>query len=145
MELPPGCRLSIEDKPAPAARDRLSRELGRHNRPYLRNPDWQRLGVFVRDQGGDIAAGLAGHTYGDWLFVEELWVRADLRRRGIGQELIRQAEGRARERGCHSVWLDTFSFQAPGFYPKLGYREFGRLDYPPDHQRIFFQKVLTPE
>ena len=62
-----------------------------------------------------IAAGLAGSTYGDWLFIHDLWVRADLRRRGIGQELLRLAEGRARERGCHSAWLDTFSFQARNF------------------------------
>ena len=89
--------------------------------------------------------GLAGSTYGDWLFIHDLWVRADLRRRGIGQELLRLAEARARERGCHSAWLDTFSFQAPEFYPKFGYREFGRLDYPPDQQRIFFQKRLMPE
>ena len=145
MDLPPGCRLSVEDQPSPAVRDLLGRELGKHNRPFLRNPKWQRLGVFVRDRDGDIAAGLAGHTYGDWLFVEELWVRADLRGRGIGRELVKLAEARARERGCHSAWLDTFSFQAPEFYPKLGYREFGRLDYPPDHQRIFFQKQLTAE
>jgi GNAT superfamily N-acetyltransferase len=103
------------------------------------------LGVFVREPDGDIAAGLAGSTYGDWLFIHDLWVRADLRRRGIGQELLRLAEARARERGCHSAWLDTFSFQAPEFYPKFGYREFGRLDYPPDQQRIFFQKRLMPE
>jgi hypothetical protein len=37
------------------------------------------------------------------------------------------------------------SFQAPEFYPKFGYREFGRLDYPPDQQRIFFQKRLIPD
>jgi hypothetical protein len=41
--------------------------------------------------------------------------------------------------------LDTFSFQGPEFYPKFGYREFGRLDYPPGHQRIFLKKQLTRE
>jgi len=58
--------------------------------------------------------------------------------------LMGQAEGRARERGCHSTWLDTFSFQARGFYEKLGYEEFGRLDYPPGHYRHFMRKRLIP-
>jgi hypothetical protein len=57
---------------------------------------------------------------------------------------VAQAEGRARERGCHSAWLDTFSFQARGFYEKLGYEEFGRLEYPPDHYRHFMRKRLAP-
>ena len=55
-----------------------------------------------------------------------------------------RAEALARERGCHSAWLDTFSFQARGFYEKLGYQEFGRLDYPPDHYKHFMRKPLTP-
>lgn len=39
--------------------------------------------------------------------------------------------------------LDTFSFQAPGFYRKLGVSEFGHIaDYPSGHQRHFFQKCL---
>ena len=53
------------------------------------------------------------------------------------------AEMRALERGCHSAWVDTFSFQAPGFYPRLGYEVFGELDYPPGHKRIFLQKRLA--
>ena len=64
--------------------------------------------------------------------------------RGVGRELMDRAETRARERGCHSAWLDTFSFQARGFYEKRGYEEFGQLDYPPDHHRHFMQKRLTP-
>jgi hypothetical protein len=56
-----------------------------------------------------------------------------------------QAERHALDLGCHSAWLDTLSFQAPEFYPKLGYREFARLDYPPDQQRIFLKKRLTAE
>ncbi len=52
-------------------------------------------------------------------------------------------ERRAIERGCHSAWVDTFSFQAPGFYRELGYEAFGELDYPPEHKRFFLKKRLT--
>jgi ribosomal protein S18 acetylase RimI-like enzyme len=76
--------------------------------------------------------------------VKHPWVSEGLRGRGVGRELMAQAEALAHERDCHSAWLDTFSFQAPGFYEKLGYQEFGRLDYPPDHHRCFIRKRLTP-
>ena len=88
-------------------------------------------------------AGLAGETYSGWLFIRYLWVSDALRGQGIGRKLMGDAEGRALERGCHSAWVDTFSFQAQGFYPKLGYAVFGELDYPPGHKRIFLQKRLA--
>lgn len=47
-------------------------------------------------------------------------------------------------RDCHSAWVDTFSFQARGFYEKLGYTVFGQLDYPPEHRRFFLEKRLSP-
>jgi len=56
-----------------------------------------------------------------------------------------EAEHHARAIGCQSAWVDTFTFQAAEFYAKFGYREFGRLDYPPDHHRIFLKKQLTAE
>jgi GNAT superfamily N-acetyltransferase len=143
--LPHGCELSVEDRPSPADRGRLDRGLGRFNREVLDKPQWARLGVFVRDrQRRQLLGGLAGHTYAGWMFIESLWVHDDWRRRGVGRELIASAERRAVERGCHSAYVDTFSFQAPEFYRKLGYREFGRLNYPP-HTRIFLQKRLAPE
>jgi GNAT superfamily N-acetyltransferase len=142
MKLPSDCRLTVEDKPAPAARGRLERELGRYNAGFFDHPKWQRLGVFVRDAEDDIVAGLAAHTYAGWLFVENLWVQDPLRRCGLGSELLARAEERARERGCHSAWLDTWSFQAPEFYPKFGYTVFGSLEYPPGFKRLFLQKRL---
>jgi GNAT superfamily N-acetyltransferase len=102
---------------------------------------WQSLGVFARERGS-IVAGLAGETFAGWLFTRYLWVSDALRGQGIGRKLMSDAEARALERGCHSAWVDTFSFQAPGFYPKLGYTVFGELDYPPGHKRIFLQKRL---
>ncbi len=145
MELPPGLRLSIEKDPAGKDREVIDNGLGDHNAPFLPDSRYDYFGIFVRDEAQTIRAGLIGYAYGGWLFVNLLWVHAELRRSGIGRRLIGEAERRGREFGCHSAHLDTFSFQAPGFYRRLGYREFARLDYPPDNQRIFLKKSLATE
>jgi len=52
-----------------------------------------------------------------------------------------RAEAEARARGCIGIWLNTFSFQARGFYEKLGFTLIGQIDdYPVGHQRFFLQK-----
>jgi GNAT superfamily N-acetyltransferase len=139
-----GLWLTVEDAPAESDVEVLPHALEAYNESqWPQHPPWRPLAIFVRDDA-QIIAGLSGETYCGWLFVKYLWVSDGLRGRGIGRELMAQAETRARERGCHSAWLDTFSFQAPGFYEKLGYEEFGQLDYPPDHHRHFMRKRLTP-
>jgi GNAT superfamily N-acetyltransferase len=145
MKLPSGCRLSFEDRPSAQDEDAIGERLGEYNAAFLRDNSYAYFGLFVRDEAGVIHAGLLGHAYAGWLFIKYLWVHADLRRAGIGSGLLAEAERRALALGCHSAWLDTFSFQGPEFYPKFGYREFGRLDYPPGHQRIFLKKQLTRE
>jgi 8-oxo-dGTP pyrophosphatase MutT (NUDIX family)/GNAT superfamily N-acetyltransferase len=145
MDLPPGLRLSVEDAPSAADRDALGNALDAHNRAYLGETGFSEFGLFVRDERDAILAGLTGSTYAGWLFVENLWVHADLRRRGIGRLLLARAERRAAELGCHSVRVDTFSFQAPEFYRRLGYAVFGAVDYPPRHRRLFLSKPLDPQ
>ena len=142
LGLGPGYRLAVEDDPAEVDVEVLPNGLEAFNeRQWPDHPLWLPLGVFVRREK-EVAAGLAGETYCGWLFIRYLWVSESLRGRGVGRELMVHAEARARDRGCHSAWVDTFSFQAPGFYEKLGYEEFGRLDYPPDHRRHFLKKRL---
>ena len=144
MRLPPGHRLAVEDKPAAADVDVLPDGLEAYNEArWPGHQPWRDLAVFVRGPDGAVATGLAGHTYAGWLFVQYLWVSDRLRSAGTGRGLMAEAERRARERGCHSAYLDTFSFQARGFYEGLGYEVFGALDYPPGHQRFFLRKRLT--
>ena len=145
MDLPPGLRLTIEDRPAAADVDKLGMALDAYNRGFLGDTRYSRMGLFVRNRADEIVAGLVGSTYAGWLFVADLWVHADLRRRGIGSQLLALAEHRAANHGCHSAMLDTFSFQGPAFYPRFGYRLYGALDYPPDHRRFFLWKPLTPQ
>ena len=143
MNLSSGLRLDIKDAPSDADVEILPNGLEAFNESrWPGHQPWRPLAVFARD-GQRIVAGLGGETYSGWLSIRYLWVSEGLRGKGIGRELIAGAERRALERGCHSAWVDTFSFQAPGFYRKLGYEAFGELDYPPEHKRFFLKKRLT--
>lgn len=98
----------------------------------------------IDDAQGQVLGGLWGRTAYDWLFVELLFVPESLRQQGVGADLMRRAESEALARGCHSAWLDTFQFQARGFYEKLGYRCFGQLDhYPANFSRYWMTKKLS--
>jgi GNAT superfamily N-acetyltransferase len=145
VNLPPGCRLSVEKNPSWEAREFIDERLGDYNAAFLRDNRYDYFGFFVRDDDEAIRAGLIGSLYAGWLFINLLWVDRELRRTGIGSALIAEAERRAIAFGCHSAHVDTFSFQGPDFYPKFGYEVFGTLDYPPDHKRIFFRKRLRAE
>lgn len=101
------------------------------------------VALLVRDDNGEILGGLYGRVFYQWLFIELLSVPEEGRGLGLGTKLMQMAEELAQEKECVGIWLDTFSFQAPEFYKKLGYSEFGQIvDYPPGHKRHFFQKRL---
>lgn len=101
------------------------------------------LGVYLQDEKGGIIAGLIGNTHGNWLTIKYLWVNENLRGQDIGSQILRKAEETAMERGCKYVFLDTFSFQAPEFYKKYGYKEgFSLEEYPVKGKRYYFTKTL---
>lgn len=106
--------------------------------------DERDLTVVIRE-GDRMLGGLLGRTVQGWLYIGELAVAEELRGQGYGRKLVEEAERLALERGCHGAWLNTHSFQAPGFYEKLGYQRFGTLDdFPPGEQRLFYRKRLAP-
>lgn len=99
--------------------------------------------LLVRDDNDEILGGLYGRVFYQWMFIELLSVPEQARGQGLGSKLMQMAEELAREKECVGIWLDTFDFQAPEFYKKLGYSELGQIaDYPPGHKRLFFQKRL---
>ena len=100
------------------------------------------LGLLLREPGTErVTGGLWAVSYYEWMFVELLFIPPALRGQGMGRQLIAEAENVARQRNCRGMWLDTFSFQAPRFYEKLGFQLFGRIeDYPPGSSRSFYAK-----
>jgi len=102
------------------------------------------LVIQVKDEMDATLGGLWGYTGYGWLFTQLLVVPASLRGQGIGTQLIQLAEREAITRACHSAWLDTFEFQARGFYERLGYTCFSELpNYPIGFSRFFMKKALT--
>lgn len=100
--------------------------------------------VLLRDDSQRGLGGLWGHTGYGWLFIQLLLVPESHRGQGIGTRLVEIAETEALARKCHGVWLDTFEFQARGFYEKLGYVRFAELnDYPLGFSRYFLKKALA--
>ncbi len=107
--------------------------------------DGRLLGIFLRDEGGTLLAGAAGHTWGGTCELRQVWVEASRRGRGLGRKLLQAAEAEARRRGCQQLVLSTHSFQAPAFYQKLGFEIIAELaDYPRGHSQIFMRKPLRP-
>ena len=114
-----------------------------YNLERLEDKSPKDLGVYARDEAGNIVAGLIGNTHGNWLTVKFLWVSESLRGKNIGSEILIQAEETAKERGCKYAFMDTFSFQAPAFYQKHGYQEvFALEEYPLTGKRYYFTKRL---
>jgi GNAT superfamily N-acetyltransferase len=103
----------------------------------------KRLCFVVYGPEKEIAGGVIAVTYWDWLYIDLMWMKEELRGHGYGSQLLGLAEEEARKRGAKHVYLDTFSFQAPEFYKRHGYQVFGELkDFPHGHQRYFLTKDL---
>ncbi len=134
-------KVSLDPDPTDEDIRTVKRHLMAFNDQHAEREHYERLVLFVRDDAEEIVGGLLGYTHWRWLFVQNLWVAESLRGLGYGQKLMELAEQEAHKRGCEHAYLDTFDFQARGFYEKLGYELFGQLeDYPPGHTKYFLQK-----
>lgn len=105
--------------------------------------DRKALAVFVRDEAGALMAGISGYTAWGWLYVQWLFVSEAARGQSLAGRMLEAAEAEARQRGCHSAYIDTFSPTALKAYQRAGYVPFGELkDFPKGRTRTFLQKPL---
>jgi GNAT superfamily N-acetyltransferase len=136
-------RFEVTEGLGPEESRILSEGLTRHALPHTVRPGFQTLAVLLRDDRGLLVGGAWGQVNWNWFSVVVLWLEEGLRGARLGRELMERLERAARERGCEQSHVETFSFQAPAFYEKLGYQVFAVLDdYPPPHRKLFMKKAL---
>ncbi|QLE86404.1 GNAT family N-acetyltransferase [Shewanella sp. Scap07] len=122
----------------------LSAGFERHSQG-LQAPEYECewLNWTVVDEQGKLIGALTGQLLWDWLYIDELWVDDSCRGTGLGKQLMQGAESYAAELQLSGLWLWTQSWQAPGFYQRLGFIEFTRFeDFPKGHSRIGLRKTL---
>lgn len=135
--------IAYVEKPEEAAWGKIGQGVHEYNLQEAGDLNFQRICFVLQNPEGDILGGVIGEIYWEWFYLDLMWIQEDLRGNGYGEQLLNAVEEEAKQKGAKQVFLDTFSFQAPGFYQKFGYQVFGELpDFPPGHQRFYLTKEL---
>ena len=135
--------ISVTGTPSADDLEIIGRGLSAFNDADVGPADRTALAILVRNDAGELVAGISGYTGWGWLYVQWLWVAEDQRGRRLAGRMLDAAETEARARGCHGAYIDTFSPVALKTYERAGYTPFGKLDdFPKGRTRTFLQKPL---
>jgi GNAT superfamily N-acetyltransferase len=140
-----GSYRTVVAEALPELDQRLSNELDEVNVAATKGVAPAReLTVQILDDSGELAAGMSGWTWGVAAGIAMTWVREAARGDGLGTRLLTSFEDEARARGCTHVFVTSFTFQAPGFYERHGYREIFRWEGVPTAEAadVHFRKEL---
>jgi ribosomal protein S18 acetylase RimI-like enzyme len=126
--------------------DRLEDRLYDHNRRATGANDGKGLAFVALDQHGVQVGAIAGYSWACMAEIKQLWVDEAERGRGLGRGLLEAAVAEAVVRGCQSIWVMSYDFQAPNFYERLGFRREAELaDWPPGHNHIILRRRLQQD
>ena len=120
---------------------RLEEFNGRFSDKQVLYKDQKEFGFYAYEDD-KIIGGICGNTdMGNWLYIDMLYMDDKHKGKGIGRALVKEAENFARQHGCVGMHLTTYCWQAKGFYEKLGFEEFGKLnDHPLGAVRHYMKK-----
>jgi GNAT superfamily N-acetyltransferase len=136
--------LTLTDQPTDADENVIQGGLADYNAQKAGYRDWHPLAALLRDpETGETLGGMIGRTSYGLLFIDLVYLPETMRGQNIGSRLLQMMEQEGASRGCKSAFLLTITYQAPGFYQRHGWTEFGRIACdPPGAARVFMTKTL---
>lgn len=136
--------LTLTDQPSGSDESVISRGLADYNELKTGYRDWRPLAALLRDpDSNETLGGMIGRTSYGLLFIDLVYLPETMRGQDIGSRLLEMMERGGVLRGCKSAFLYTITYQAPGFYERHGWTEFGRIACdPPGTARVFMTKRL---
>jgi len=136
-------RLEFYDSIPPEYEGVLYQGISNHAFEAKAMPPIAPFGIFIKDIYQNVLGGVSGFIFYGSMYVDALWVEADLRGKGWGRKLMEAAEKIGKEKGAHFANLNTMDFEALPFYQKLGYTiEFVREGYDKGCKMYLLRKPL---
>ena len=103
----------------------------RNNSSYAHNNTIN--GDFIIYDNNEIIGGALGYIRFGWYQLTDFYIDERYRGKGLGSEIIKKIEQFAKENNAIGVKINSWSFQVPKFYQKLGYIVWGQFeDCPPE-------------
>ena len=136
-------KIEVIENPEQDLIDYLDKKISDFNWAHWEVSERLPIAVQLKNEQGEVVAGAAGRTFGDWLLIKTLWVSDELRGQGIGIKILAEIESAGKNRGCNKCLLDTLNFQAMPFYQKYGYEtQWTQEGYPKIGCKYYMVKAL---
>ncbi|ABY43667.1 GNAT family N-acetyltransferase [Bacillus mycoides] len=121
--------------------DYIREKVIEYNQKQLSNEEKtpsEKISFIVKNEKEEIVGGITAITFWHHLHIDFLWISEEYRYEGYGNK-----EEFTIKKECRLINLNTFSFQAPNFYKKHGYKVIGvSEDYPKGHNHYYLEKRL---
>ena len=136
-------KIEVLQNPDTQLIDYLDKQIADFNWANWEVQERKPLAVQIKNEHGEVIAGAAGRTFGNWLQLSTLWVSEELRGKAMGSQILKSFEDAGKKRGCTTCLLDTLNFQARPFYEKYGYKtQWVQQNYPKTGCKYFMTKTL---
>jgi ribosomal protein S18 acetylase RimI-like enzyme len=120
-----GCEIGLEEGLSPTIQELRTKLAGYNSARTGKDPTL--VSLSMRARNGELCGGTFGWAFCEWFHIEVLWVSERRRGQGVGRQLIERLEQEAMRCRCSFLAVQTATFQAPGFYRKLGFEVFATL------------------
>jgi GNAT superfamily N-acetyltransferase len=84
--------IEVLEKPEQELIDYLGKKIADFNWAHWEVNERVPLAVQIKNIQGDVIAGAAARTFGDWLLLDTLWVSDELRGQNVGSKILKEME-----------------------------------------------------
>ena len=79
-------------------------------------------------ENGEIVGGATGRIHFSQLYLDNLWVKKEIRNQGIGSKIHEEVVRLSKDSSCSRIQLNTLNEKAVKFYARLDYEILAEID-----------------